>query len=250
MVHDDYDPFIDEIARELRQPVVLDANFDARVMAAVEPSVFSMAVHRARRPWYRQTFAFSVSQLGGLAAAAALIGVVSMGALTLRSSEPSPVAALPDARPLQPVAHVVKAPSEALVQQQFIIIAPSASSMSLVGDFNDWDAGRTPMTRVSDDGAWSVTLPLAAGRYEYQFVVDGTTHITDPTRPQASSDFGSANWDSSTRSTTRSTTTAPRPRRLRSSASARTATAGSNSRRRTSTAAPSTSTSSDPGRLL
>lgn len=194
MVHDEYDPFIDEIARELRQPVAFDATFDARVMAALKPSVIPISVHRTRRPWYRQTFAFSVSQLGGMAAAAALVGVVAMGAIKLRAPQASPVASLASTDlTLQPVANVTKAPSNAAVQQLFIIIAPSATSMSLVGDFNDWDSSRTPMTRVSDDGAWSVTLPLTPGRYEYQFEVDGKLRITDPTRPQASSDFGSAN---------------------------------------------------------
>ncbi len=194
MVHDEYDPFIDEIARELRQPVAFDATFDARVMAALKPSVIPISVHRTRRPWYRQTFAFSVSQLGGMAAAAALVGVVAMGAIKLRAPQASPVASLASTDlTRQPVANVTKAPSNAAVQQLFIIIAPSATSMSLVGDFNDWDSSRTPMTRVSDDGAWSVTLPLTPGRYEYQFEVDGKLRITDPTRPQASSDFGSAN---------------------------------------------------------
>ncbi len=112
----------------------------------------------------------------------------------MRAPQPSPVASLASTDlTLQPVGNVTKAPSTAAVQQLFIIIAPSATSMSLVGDFNDWDSSRTPMTRVSDDGAWSVTLPLAPGRYEYQFEVDGKLRITDPTRPQASSDFGSAN---------------------------------------------------------
>ena len=195
MVHDDYDPFIDQIARELRQPVALGAHFDARVMAALSPAVIPIADHRSRRPWYRQTFAFSVSQLGGFAAAAALVGVVSMSAVKFRSSDAVQVAARAEpGMSLQPVANVRAPSSNAPVQQQFIIVVPTATSLSLVGEFNDWDATRNPMARVSDDGAWSVTIPLAPGRYEYQFVVDGTNRITDPTRPQATSDFaGSAN---------------------------------------------------------
>ena len=195
MVHDEFDPFIDEIARELRQPVAFDAHFDARVMAALSPSVIPISVHRSRRPWYRQTFSFSLSQLGGLAAAAALVGVVSMSAVKLRSSDVSQIAGRQvSGMRLQPATNLTTAASNASVQQQFIIVVPTATSMSLVGEFNDWDAMRNPMTRVSDEGAWSITIPLAPGRYEYQFVVDGTNHITDPTRPQASSDFaGTAN---------------------------------------------------------
>ncbi|ODT03280.1 MAG: hypothetical protein ABS52_10305 [Gemmatimonadetes bacterium SCN 70-22] len=91
-----------------------------------------------------------------------------------------------------PVADVA-VDENAPVAQQFILVAPSAASVSVVGDFNDWDASRFKMERVSPDGAWSVTVPLTPGRYEYQFEVDGKLRITDPTRPQTSSEFGSAN---------------------------------------------------------
>lgn len=194
MAHDDdFDPFIAEIARELRAPVSIDARFDERVMAALEPAVIPITVHRSARPWYRRTFNFSVSQVAGLAAAAALVGVVTMQAAKPGAEEAATVAVQQDSAPaLQPVADVTRDPS-ALELQQFLLIAPNATSVSLVGDFSDWDASRFKMERVSDDGAWSITVPLPPGRYEYQFEVDGKLRITDPTRPQTSSDFGSAN---------------------------------------------------------
>ncbi len=194
MVHDDdFDPFIAEIARELRAPVSIDARFDERVMAALEPAVIPITVHRSARPWYRRTFNFSVSQVAGLAAAAALVGVVTMKAAKPGAEEAATVAVQQDSAPaLQPVADFTRDPS-ALELQQFLLIAPNATSVSLVGDFSDWDASRFKMERVSDDGAWSITVPLPPGRYEYQFEVDGKLRITDPTRPQTSSDFGSAN---------------------------------------------------------
>ncbi len=195
MVHDEeFDPFIAEIARELKHPVALDARFDARVMAALEPTVIPITVHRsAARPWYRRTFSFSVSQVAGLAAAAALVGVVAMNVMKPGAPAGSTVAALPEgAMALQPVADVT-VDENAPVQQQFILIAPTASSVSLVGDFSDWDASRLKMERVSADGAWSITVPLVPGRYEYQFEVDGKQRVTDPTRPATSSEFGSAN---------------------------------------------------------
>ena len=194
MAHDDdFDPFIAEIARELRAPVSIDARFDERVMAALEPAVIPITVHRSARPWYRRTFNFSVSQVAGLAAAAALVGVVTMKAAKPGAEEAATVAVQQDSAPaLQPVADVTRDPS-ALELQQFLLFAPNATSVSLVGDFSDWDASRFKMERVSDDGAWSITVPLPPGRYEYQFEVDGKLRITDPTRPQTSSDFGSAN---------------------------------------------------------
>ncbi len=194
MTHDDdFDPFIAGIAHELRRPVALDARFDDRVMAALEPRVMSLNVVRAVRPWYRRTFAFSVSQVAGLAAAAALVGVVSMQLLAPTSSAPSAVASRPAGNiVLQPVARVTR-DANAPVLQQFLLVAPSATSVSLVGDFSDWDHSRYQMERVSDDGAWSITIPLTPGRYEYQFEVDGAQRVNDPTRPQTSSEFGSAN---------------------------------------------------------
>lgn len=197
MVHDDdFDPFIAEIARELKAPVGIDARFDARVMAALEPAVIPITVHRSSRearPWYRRTFSFSVSQVAGMAAAAALVGVVSMKAMKSETAAPAQVAVAPDGDlAMQPVAKVTRDPN-ALVPMQFIVVAPTASSVALVGDFSDWDASRFKMERVSDEGAWMITVPLSPGRYEYQFEIDGRLRITDPTRPQTSSDFGSAN---------------------------------------------------------
>lgn len=195
MAHDEeFDPFVAEIARELKRPVALDARFDARVMAALEPAVIPISVHRAAaRPWYRRTFSVSLSQVAGLAAAAALVGVVAMNVVKPGTTPGAEMALRADTElTLQPVADVAT-DENALVQQQFILVAPSASSVALVGDFSDWDASRLKMERVSADGAWSITLPLPPGRYEYQFEVDGKLRVTDPTRPQTSSEFGSAN---------------------------------------------------------
>ena len=77
---------------------------------------------------------------------------------------------------------------------RFVIVAPGASSVSLVGDFNSWNLGATPLAATEREGVWSVTVPLAAGRHEYAFVVDGVRWIADPSAPRAgSSDFGAAN---------------------------------------------------------
>jgi 1,4-alpha-glucan branching enzyme len=61
------------------------------------------------------------------------------------------------------------------------------------GDFNDWDPTATPM-RASANGVWSVVFPLAPGRHEYAFVVDGKQWAIDPAAPSPSADdFGSPN---------------------------------------------------------
>ncbi len=50
--------------------------------------------------------------------------------------------------------------------------------VELIGDFNDWQPGKHVMARGMDH-MWRVTVPLAPGRFGYQFVVDGKP-IRDP----------------------------------------------------------------------
>ena len=45
-------------------------------------------------------------------------------------------------------------------------------SVSVVGTFNDWKSGATPLNR-GGTGKWARELAVAPGRYEYRFVVDG-----------------------------------------------------------------------------
>lgn len=52
------------------------------------------------------------------------------------------------------------------------IQAPTAQEVFLAGSFNDWNPSTIRMERDSD-GSWIAIVPLAAGRHEYKFVVDG-----------------------------------------------------------------------------
>jgi Carbohydrate-binding module 48 (Isoamylase N-terminal domain) len=73
---------------------------------------------------------------------------------------------------------------------RFALVAPGASRVSLVGDFNQWDAQATPMRQVGDGRLWLVEVPLAPGRHVYAFVVDGDV-TPDPSAPRAGEeDFG------------------------------------------------------------
>lgn len=72
---------------------------------------------------------------------------------------------------------------------QFVLVAPHAASVSLVGDFNDWDPARSPMQ--TDHGVWATVVPLAPGRYRYAFLVNGVEWRADPGAPRAMDDeFG------------------------------------------------------------
>ncbi len=73
---------------------------------------------------------------------------------------------------------------------QFVLVAPQARGVTLVGDFNDWNLLATPLRRAEGDGVWHVTVTLPPGRYRYAFVVDGSTWESDPEAPVAVDDFG------------------------------------------------------------
>ncbi len=55
----------------------------------------------------------------------------------------------------------------------------SNSSILLVGDFNNWQIGETPMKKAKT-GVWSVSLDLETGKeYQFRYLIDGTTWEND-----------------------------------------------------------------------
>lgn len=76
---------------------------------------------------------------------------------------------------------------------QFVLAAPRASRVTVVGDFNDWDPEATPMMR-RDGGAWTAAIPVSPGRHVYAFIVNGDRWVPDPAAPLAPEDgFGIRN---------------------------------------------------------
>jgi 1,4-alpha-glucan branching enzyme len=65
-----------------------------------------------------------------------------------------------------------------LHRANFFCRALEANQVSLVGDFNKWDAQATPMTRMPD-GRWMASLELPHGYHQYLFLVDGKP-VLDP----------------------------------------------------------------------
>jgi len=55
----------------------------------------------------------------------------------------------------------------------------STTAISVVGDFNGWNKNADPLQR-SDDGRFTLSIPLAPGRYSYKFVVNNEWYIFDP----------------------------------------------------------------------
>jgi 1,4-alpha-glucan branching enzyme len=71
--------------------------------------------------------------------------------------------------------------------------AGTAASVTLAGDFNAWAVNTDPLTKQAD-GTWTLTKKLAAGAYEYKFVVDGTTWKMDEANPASKADpYGGKN---------------------------------------------------------
>ena len=54
----------------------------------------------------------------------------------------------------------------------FAVWAPSARSVSVVGDFNDWVAGKHALTPVESSGIWSGFVPGAAPGHRYKFAIE------------------------------------------------------------------------------
>jgi len=67
-----------------------------------------------------------------------------------------------------------------LTKVRFVLHAPKAEKVMLVGDFNDWSNKATPMNDEEGKGIWRLTVPLEPGTYRYKFLVDGERWVNDP----------------------------------------------------------------------
>jgi len=167
---------IDELRRPLRVNAAL---FDARVMDEVLRGPSGL---RERIASFARPRTVRISPLTALAAGLLFAITVAGSVLYVL---PSP------ARAPQP--RVARAASGSPIVQ-FGFVAPHASSVALVGDFNNWDPKATPLRAASTGGVWSVEVPVQPGRHLYAFVVDGTVWRPDPAAPKATGeDFGEPN---------------------------------------------------------
>lgn len=112
------------------------------------------------------------------AGAAVVLGGALWAVSANRDQRKSPIVATP----------LVSAESTAVVR--FVLSAPGASTVSVVGDFNGWDTTAAPM-RETNAGLWTVSLPVSHGRHVYAFVVNRSRWISDPEAPLSPEDgFG------------------------------------------------------------
>jgi len=121
--------------------------------------------------WLLQPREIRVSPLTGVLAAAALAALI-----VLPSREP-----------------VVGGDVAATVYVQFVMEAPSARSVAVAGDFNDWEA-QHQLADPDGDGVWTGRIAVTPGIHEYMFVVDGDQWVTPPSAEAYRDDgFGSRN---------------------------------------------------------
>src|SRR6185312_1548006 len=161
-----------QFVAQLRTPIAVDTDaFDARVRAAVQRE---RAFGRAgRRASHRMVAATTVA---GVALAAVIAFVMIGGGVNRTAPE-----------------HPAKVVHSALSTVRFTLVAAGASQVAVAGSFNGWNAAATPLRRI-DKNTWAADIPLGAGRYVYQFVIDGHRWVPDPHAPRdPGDDFGATN---------------------------------------------------------
>ncbi len=164
---------LEMIVDELQRPVKLDESFERRVMVRVR------RLYREARPRRRGgvfAIATAVTQRPAWAAAmaASVVAIVTFGIVRSRPGAEQVVAVGGSAEPVT-----------------FVYVAPTASSVAVVGDFNNWGLNDAALVAKNNRGVWSVTASVPPGVHRYAFVVDGKKWVADPTAPRSSSDdFG------------------------------------------------------------
>ena len=222
-------PIVARAAESMRAEVPVRAEWRAALLDAVGaaeaprrlrvvPGAAAVtAAPPARRAWWEMGPIQSVAAglalfaLGAASAGLVLHGRTGTGAPPASDVAAAPSASQPGSQPgSQPAASaegapaavtavtavtavatpVAGAPGAAGPHVRFMLVAPVAARVSIVGDFNRWDPRATPMRRLEDGRTWIVDVPLAAGRHVYSFVVDGGLTV-DPAAPRAAEDdFG------------------------------------------------------------
>ncbi|HEY9427941.1 MAG TPA: isoamylase early set domain-containing protein [Gemmatimonadaceae bacterium] len=138
-----------------------------------------------RGPWWRSPWTTA-------AIAAALLVMASV--LVYRASARQTPDSVAESSPHPSIDAAAATHAAAVrIEERFSIAAPGAGQVSLVGDFNQWHPGVTPLRPMGDGRTWEIELALPPGRHVYAFVVDGKI-VPDPAAPRAAEDdFGIPN---------------------------------------------------------
>ena len=82
--------------------------------------------------------------------------------------------------------------SKRTVNQAFSLKAPTALSVTLVGDFTHWQKNPVSLHKEAG-GVWRVTVPLEPGEHHYRFLLDGEWRDDPECAVRVPNPFGSQN---------------------------------------------------------
>lgn len=76
-------------------------------------------------------------------------------------------------------------------EASFSLYAPQASSVEIIGDFNQWQHGATPLAGPDETGRWKTTLRLPGSwtRIEYVYWVNNLSRQVNTEQPIVSDGF-------------------------------------------------------------
>jgi Glycogen recognition site of AMP-activated protein kinase len=161
---------LEMIVQDLQRPVVLDESFERRVMVRVR-RLYAEKKKRSRG-WTAIGATIAHRPAWAALLAAGIVAIATAGVLKARPQHEAITVGGPE-----PV--------------KFVLVAPGAKSVAVVGDFNNWGLDDSALVATSNQGVWSVTASIPVGVHRYAFVVNGKQWMADPTAPRSSGDdFG------------------------------------------------------------
>jgi hypothetical protein len=175
--------FVARVAAHLRAPETAHQSFEKRLMdkARFEGRSLYPVPSSASLTWWRKEWVIRLSPRVGIAIAAGISAIIALSAVAVGSRISTSSHA----------SQTAQAPARDTVQLvRFVFVDSGASSVALVGDFNEWTRGATELKRSGAPGVWSVSVALTPGRHEYAFIVNGTRWVADPLAVKSSDDFG------------------------------------------------------------
>ncbi len=162
---------LEMIVQDLQRPVQLDESFERRVMVRVRR--FYAQRRRRSRGWLAVGASITHHPAWTAAVAAGIVAVATLGVMSV---------------------HPRTASGGVIEPTTFVLVAPTARSVAVVGDFNNWGLDDSALVATSNQGVWSVTASVPVGVHRYAFVVNGVNGkqwMADPTAPRSSGDdFG------------------------------------------------------------
>src|SRR5690348_6781870 len=147
------DPTVDRIANVLRSPERFDDAFETSLVAelrAERPVRRSVRARPWLPAWWIAPADFRFAPLTGLVMAGILTAIVAGATVRIMGRTP----------PLAPAPSVVATRTihDTVTYVRFVFAA-RASSVSLVGDFNEWGSEPLPLVE-SKNGVWTASVPL------------------------------------------------------------------------------------------